>query len=248
MGVITIQAHGLGKRFQRSASPGAGSLKEALHRRLNPRATREDAGFWGLRELSVEIRQGEVVGLIGANGAGKSTFLKMIAGIMRPNEGALSVRGRVGPLLQEGTGFHHDLTARENLFLRGALLGMTRRQTAERMDRIVAFADGQDMLDQPVKRLSTGARMRLAWSVAVHAAPDIYLVDEVLAVVDAAFRNRCVDHIRRQQDRPHTALIVSHDLSILEEACNRILWLDKGRLRGDSRDVAGMLREYRALS
>ena len=249
MGVIAIRAQGVGKRFVRGATPAGSSLKEALYRRVRAQSGQIQPGqilaSWVLHDVSATIFQGEVVGLLGANGAGKSTLLKLIGGVMRPTAGELGVRGQVGLLLQDGTGFHPDLTARENVLLRGALLGLSRRQVTDRLADIVAFADAQDVIDQPVKHLSTGMRMRLGWSVAVHAHPDIYLMDEVLSVVDAAFRNRCLDHIGAGRSRPRTVLIVSHDLSILESMCSRILWLDHGRVLADGDDVPGLLGRYR---
>lgn len=246
MGVTAIHLQGIGKRFLRGAAPGGRTLKEALYGRMRNTILAE-SGHWVLRDLDVMIEAGEVVGLIGPNGAGKSTLLKLIAGILRPSTGHLVVNGRSAMLLQEGSGFHPELTASENIFLRCALLGLDRRGAIERFEDIVAFAEAGSILDQPVKHLSTGMRMRLAWSVSVHLAPEIYLADEILSVVDAAFGNRCIEQIRRDnRERGCTALIVSHAPQVIEALCTRVLWLDAGQLVADSRDVAGTLARYQA--
>ncbi len=242
-GNIRLQA--AGKRFLRSAAPGGRTLKDALFGGLRGQAA--SAGHWVLRDLDISIEAGEIVGLVGANGTGKSTLLKLIAGIMRPSCGQVVLRGRVAALLQEGTGFHPELTARENLLLRCALLGLDRQQARARLDAIVAFADAAAVLEQPVKHLSTGMRMRLAWSVSVHLAADIYLVDEIFSVVDAAFAQRCIEHMRREnRERRCTILLVSHMPQVIEALCTRILWLDQGGVALDSRDVPMAMARYGA--
>jgi lipopolysaccharide transport system ATP-binding protein len=190
--------------------------------------------FWALKDVSFEVKQGEVLGIIGRNGAGKSTLLKILSRITEPTEGRVAVRGRVASLLEVGTGFHPELTGRENIFLNGAILGMTRREIVGKFDEIVAFAGIERFLDTPVKRYSSGMYVRLAFAVAAHLEPEILVIDEVLAVGDAEFQKKClgkVDEVSRQQGR--TVLLVSHNLAAVTEMADRALLLDAGSVAVD---------------
>jgi lipopolysaccharide transport system ATP-binding protein len=187
--------------------------------------------FWALRDVSFEIKQGEVVGIIGRNGAGKSTLLKILSRITDPTEGRVRLRGRVSSLLEVGTGFHAELTGRENIFLNGAILGMSRHEIAKKFDEIVAFADVERFLDTPVKRYSSGMYVRLAFAVAAHLEPDILIVDEVLAVGDAEFQQKCLGKIDAASRRDgRTVLFVSHNMGVIHKLCPTSIWLDHGRI------------------
>jgi ABC-type polysaccharide/polyol phosphate transport system ATPase subunit len=205
------------------------SFKEAFLRRR--RGVYED--FWALHEVSFQVEEGTTVGIIGSNGSGKSTTLKLIAHILSPDGGRIDVRGRVSALLELGTGFHHDYTGRENIFLNGALLGIRRETIRQRLEEIIAFSELANFIDNPVKTYSSGQYMRLAFSIAVNVDPDILLIDEVLAVGDAAFAQKCFDRISRFRTQDKTIVLVSHDLKAVERFCDRALWIDQGRIRAD---------------
>jgi lipopolysaccharide transport system ATP-binding protein len=196
--------------------------------------------FWALKDVSFEVKQGEVIGIIGRNGAGKSTLLKILSRITEPTEGRIVLRGRVGSLLEVGTGFHPELTGRENIFLNGAILGMRRREIAKKFDEIVAFSEVERFLDTPVKRYSSGMYVRLAFAVAAHLEPDVLIVDEVLAVGDAEFQKKCLgkmDEVSRREGR--TVLFVSHNLAAIAEMTDRALLLEAGSvaIEGSVTDV-----------
>ncbi len=198
--------------------------------------------FWALKDVSFEVQQGEVLGIIGRNGAGKSTLLKILSRITEPTAGRVSLRGRVASLLEVGTGFHPELTGRENIYLNGAILGMSRAEIRRKFDEIVAFAEVEKFLDTPVKRYSTGMYVRLAFAVAAHLEPEILVVDEVLAVGDAEFQKKCLgkmDDVSRREGR--TVLFVSHNMGVVTSLCPNALWLDAGsiRERGSARAVIG---------
>ncbi len=205
------------------------SFKESFLRRR--RGVYED--FWALRDVSFEIDEGTTVGIIGPNGSGKSTTLKLIAHILHPDGGHLEVNGRVSALLELGTGFHHDYTGRENIFLNGALLGIRRATIRQRLEEIIAFSELANFIDNPVKTYSSGQYMRLAFSIAVNVDPDVLLIDEVLAVGDAAFAQKCFDRISRFRTEEKTIVLVSHDLKAVEKFCDRALWIDQGHIRAD---------------
>ena len=192
--------------------------------------------FWALKNVSFEVKRGEIVGIIGRNGAGKSTLLKILSRITEPTEGRVLVRGRIASLLEVGTGFHPELTGRENIFLNGAILGMTRREIRKKFDEIVAFAEVERFLDTPVKRYSSGMYMRLAFAVAAHLEPEILLVDEVLAVGDAAFQKKCLGKMGDVAKEGRTILFVSHNMTAVQSLCDRVVWLDDGRVvqQGDA--------------
>ena len=195
--------------------------------------------IWALKDVSFEIRQGEVVGLIGRNGAGKSTLLKILARITRPTEGYAEIRGRVGSLLEVGTGFHGELSGRENVYMSGAILGMRKAEIDRKFDEIVAFSEVERFLDTPLKHYSTGMQMLLAFAVAAHLEPEILLVDEVLAVGDAAFQKKCLGKMGDISKKGRTIIFVSHNMTALRKLCPRAIRLDGGRIveSGDSDDV-----------
>lgn len=200
-----------------------------------------DEVFWALRDLSFEIGRGEVVGIIGHNGAGKSTLLKLLSRITAPTEGRITLRGAVGSLLEVGTGFHPELTGRENIFLNGAMLGMSRAQVSEKFDEIVAFAEVEKFLDTPVKRYSSGMYVRLAFAIAAHLDPEVLIVDEVLAVGDAAFQKKCLGKMEQSaQHAGRTVLFVSHNLGAVSRLCSRVIVLDRGRLVFDGPTQEGI--------
>jgi ABC-2 type transport system ATP-binding protein len=204
------------------------------------RQHRED--FWALRDVTLDVFAGETIGLIGHNGSGKSTLLKVIGGIIEPTEGTVVERGRLAALLELGAGFHPDLTGRENVFLNASVLGLSREETEERFDDIVAFAAIGDFIDTQVKFYSSGMYVRLAFAVAVHTDPDILLVDEVLAVGDEAFQRKCMDRIREFQRQGRTIILVSHALDQVVELCGRSILLDKGKVVFDGHPSVAVSR------
>ena len=189
-----------------------------------------DNYIWALKDVSFEVKRGEVVGIIGRNGAGKTTLLKILSRITEPTEGYAEVRGRVGSLLEVGTGFHPELTGRENIYLNGAILGMKKAEIERKFDEIVAFAEIEKFLDTPVKHYSSGMYVRLAFSVAAHLEPEILLVDEVLAVGDAAFQKKCLGKMGDVAKEGRTVLFVSHNMGAITRLCKRSFWLDEGRI------------------
>ena len=186
--------------------------------------------IWALKDVNLEIQEGEVVGIIGRNGAGKSTLLKILSRITEPTEGRVTYEGRVGSLLEVGTGFHSELTGRENIYLNGAILGMTRAEIKSKFDEIVSFSEIEQFLDTPVKRYSSGMYVRLAFAVAAHLEPEILIVDEVLSVGDAAFQKKCLGKMQDVSTGGRTVLFVSHNMTAVKELCKRTIWLDGGRL------------------
>jgi lipopolysaccharide transport system ATP-binding protein len=201
----------------------------------------EHEEFWALKDVSFEIKQGEVVGIIGRNGAGKSTLLKILSRITEPTSGRIRLKGRVASLLEVGTGFHPELTGRENIFLNGAILGMSKVEIKRKFDEIVAFSEIEKFLDTPVKRYSSGMYVRLAFSVAAHLEPEILIVDEVLAVGDTQFQQKCLEKIRSVGESGRTVIFVSHNLSTVRNLCKTAVLMDKGRfiLKGDPNVVIG---------
>lgn len=187
--------------------------------------------FWALRDVSLEVKRGETLGIVGKNGAGKSTLLQLIVGTVKPTAGDVTVNGRVTALLELGSGFHMDFTGRENIYVAGALLGLGREEIDERMERIEAFADIGEFLDRPVKTYSKGMFARLSFSVYANLDPDIFIVDEALAVGDARFRHKCMYRFRQMQEQGVSILYVSHDAPSMKHICDRVVWLDKGEMR-----------------
>ena len=223
-----IVVEGLGKRFYRNAADRPSTLKEALVRgRLPGRAA---ATFWALREVGFTVGAGRMLGVIGQNGAGKSTLLRLVGGVGRPDKGSARTHGRLGALLDLTTEFHGDLTGRENVFVSGVIAGLTRREVAERFDRIVEFAELEQFIDSPVRTYSTGMQMRLAFAVAAHSEPDVLLIDEVLAVGDIAFQRKCLQHIADVRANGCAIMLVSHEPSLVRELCDEVLWLRGGRI------------------
>lgn len=191
--------------------------------------------IWALKDISLAIKVGEVVGIIGRNGAGKSTMLKILSRITSPTSGEMKVAGRVASLLEVGTGFHEELTGRENIMLNGSILGMRKRQVEERFDAIVEFSGVERFIDTPIKRYSSGMRLRLGFAVAAHLDPDVLIVDEVLAVGDAGFQKKCVQAMEGLRSSGRTVLFVSHNLAAVENLCSRGIWLDAGKVRMDGK-------------
>jgi lipopolysaccharide transport system ATP-binding protein len=218
-------------------------LRSALRHSSNGSAGSEKPNIWALKDVSFEIKRGEVVGIIGRNGAGKSTLLKVLSRITVPTHGHADIWGRVGSLLEVGTGFHPELTGRDNIFLNGAILGMRRAEVARKFDEIVAFAELEKFIDTPVKRYSSGMYMRLAFSVAAHLEPEILFVDEVLAVGDAAFQKKCLGKIGNESRQGRTILLVSHNMTALQRLCTRVMWLDGGKVT-DAGDPLKVIAHY----
>ncbi len=244
-----VTATGLGKRYtmRRPSGEAYSTLRDGLASALRRVSGRngidrgeEGREFWALRDVSFDVDRGDVVGIIGRNGAGKSTLLKVLSRITEPTTGAVRIRGRVASLLEVGTGFHPELTGRENIFLNGAILGMSRAEILKRFDEIVDFAEVERFLDMPVKRYSSGMYVRLAFAVAANLEPEILIVDEVLAVGDAQFQRKCLGKMRDvSREEGRTVLFVSHSMASVRALCNRAIWLDAGRIRmnGPSLDV-----------
>jgi ABC-2 type transport system ATP-binding protein/lipopolysaccharide transport system ATP-binding protein len=234
-----IQVENLGKRFRL----GVGGVRYDTLREALARAVRsgrdERRDLWALRGVDLEVERGEALGIVGPNGAGKTTLLRILAGITYPTEGVARTHGTVGSLLDVGTGFHPELTGRENVFLSGTVLGMRRNEVRARFDEIVEFSGVERFLDTPVKRYSAGMRLRLAFAVAAHLEPPIVVVDEVLAVGDSAFREKCMGKMAEMGRRDRTVLFVSHDLGAITQLCSRAVWLEGGRIQSDgpARDI-----------
>lgn len=246
MSVPAIQVEGLHKLYRRMA-PGfpRRTLKSALLGRSLTAGLRPEETIPALEDLSFTVEKGQAFGVIGHNGSGKSTLLKILAGILRPTSGSVIVDGSVAALIELGAGFHPEISGRENVFINGALLGLTRHQLEERFERIVEFSGLSDFIEEPVKNYSSGMYVRLGFAVAIHTDPDILLVDEVLAVGDEAFAHRCLRRIEEILSDGRTVLMVSHSLTLVEEMCDRVLWLDQGRQRlsGSPRRVADAYRQ-----
>lgn len=253
MSEYAIEISHLGKRFvlgQRGLSRGLHQVYEDAVRRMVARlkgGPRHDDDskqvLWALRDVNLRIRHGEIVGLVGHNGAGKSVLLKILSRITWPTEGYALVAGKVGSMLEVGAGFHPEFTGRENLFLVGATLGMEPAEIRAKFDDIVAFAEVEGMLDTPVKRYSSGMYVRLAFSVAAHLDANIMLFDEVIAVGDVNFREKCLQRIKQMSDEGRTVIFVSHNLETLRELCPRTIVMNHGRIQQDGPTVA-ILENY----
>jgi homopolymeric O-antigen transport system ATP-binding protein len=230
-----VDIHGLSKLYKIGTQTAAyGRLTESIWNGITRVATRRhkasrDNFIWALRDFDLRVNQGEVIGIVGPNGAGKSTLLKLLSRITRPTEGWAEVRGRVGSLLEVGTGFHPELTGRENVFLNGAILGMRRNEIRDRFDEIVEFAEIQRFIDTPVKRYSSGMQVRLAFAVAAHLEPEVMIIDEVLAVGDTAFQRKCLGKMEEVAHSGRTILFVSHNMGAVAELCSRAVLIDGGR-------------------
>jgi ABC-type polysaccharide/polyol phosphate transport system ATPase subunit len=213
----------------RVPSERIGTFKEYVIRRLQGRVQHQE--FLALDQVNIKIMGGEVFGIIGKNGAGKSTLLKLVSRIMKPTGGRVWVRGRVAPLLEYGAGFHPELTGRENVFLNGALLGFTRRQMEQKFDGIVDFAELWDFIESPLRTYSSGMIARLGFAIATDVEPDILIVDEVLSVGDEAFQQKSSGRMHKFQEQGVTILLVSHNMLVIQQMCDRVAWIDHGRLQ-----------------
>jgi lipopolysaccharide transport system ATP-binding protein len=225
-----VQVRGLGKKFMRYPPDRPFKIKHLLLGRM----MRMFAGttFWCLRDVTFDIPKGKMVGIVGPNGTGKSTLLRLIGGVGRPDEGSVTLRGRVGALFDLGAGFHPDLSGRDNIYVSGVIGGLTRRQVSDRFDAIVSFSELGEHLENPLRTYSTGMAMRLAFAVAVHIEPEILLIDEVLFVGDLSFQTKCLERIQQFRNQGCTVLLVSHDNALVEKLCDSVLWLKKGRVKG----------------
>ena len=254
---LVIRVEGLGKRYRIRDRNAQRRLTDSLAGWLRPRArmpgsASQDADragdwIWALRDVSFEVRAGEVVGLIGRNGAGKSTLLKLLSRITRPTEGSAWIRGRIASLLETGTGFHPELTGRENVFLSGTILGMTRREILDRFDEIIEFSQVEPFIDTPVKHYSSGMMVRLGFAVAAHLQPEILIVDEVLAVGDAGFQVKCIRRMADIASRGLAVLLVSHNTGFIERLCTRAMLLEQGRVAA-SGAVGDIISTYQRIS
>lgn len=222
------------------------TLKETLGALLNRR--RQTHTLYALSGVSFHVGQGETLGIIGRNGCGKTTTLKLIAGVTRPTRGRITVNGRVSPLLELSAGFHPDFTGRENVFLNGAILGMAPAQIKAAFDDIVSFSGLEEFMDTPVKRYSSGMFVRLGFAIAMHSNPDIFLIDESLSVGDAEFREKCLERVRQHQRSGGTIILVSHDMNTISEFCDRALFLEGGNLLFDGSPAAAIAHYQESLS
>lgn len=234
-----IQADKLSKRYTLGARQPY-SFREMLMSFFD-RSDASNRELWALRDVSFTVDESETLGLIGHNGAGKSTLLKILSRITKPTHGTAQIHGRVGSLLEVGTGFHNELSGRENIYLNGAILGMRRTEIDKKFDEIVAFSEIEEFLDTPVKHYSTGMYMRLAFSVAAHLDPEVLIVDEVLAVGDVGFQKKCLRKMRDVGESGRTVIFVSHDMQSITRLCKRVIWLKDGQLKhdGDAKQIVG---------
>jgi lipopolysaccharide transport system ATP-binding protein len=251
MSDVVIQARGVGKRYTLNPERKRyKTLRESMagavldRFRGNSHLGNEDRSFWALKDVNFEIQRGEIVGIIGRNGAGKSTLLKILSRITDPTEGEIDIEGRLGSLLEVGTGFHPELTGRENTFLSGAILGMSRSEIVRKFDEIVDFAEINKFIDTPVKHYSSGMYVRLAFAVAAHLEPEILLVDEVLAVGDVQFQKKCLGKMKEVRADGRTILFVSHNVNAVSSLCHSAMVLGNGRLLHFSDDVQKALHLY----
>jgi len=247
-----IHVDGLGKRYRVGERERYFALRDVLARAFSAPFKRNGARrskdyIWALRDVSLDVHQGEVVGLIGRNGAGKTTLLKLLSRVTRPTTGFAEIHGRVGSLLEVGTGFHPELTGSENIYLSGAILGMSRVEIDRKMDAIVAFADVERFLSSPLKYYSTGMQMRLAFAVAAHLEPEILLVDEVLAVGDLEFQKKCLGKMQEVSRSGRTIVFVSHQMGQMRRLCGRVIWIDSGQIREHGR-AGEIIAKYESAS
>jgi ABC-type polysaccharide/polyol phosphate transport system ATPase subunit len=241
--MIDLQLKKVSKKYRiRREVDGRTSLVRKL---LSIRNRRED--FWALKDISFDVQRAEALGIIGHNGAGKSTILKLLSRITTPTNGEIMINGRLSALIEVGSGFHPELTGRENVYLNGSILGMTRREITKKLDSIVEFAELRQFIDTPVKRYSSGMYVRLGFSIAAHLDPDILLLDEVLAVGDASFQRKCIQRITELKKNGTTIVFISHDLRAVQQLCDRVILLKKGQIEADG-DPAETIGLYQSLS
>lgn len=243
MGNEIIRFEEVWKEFKLSKLP-VRSLQDifVFYRKKEMRGKRH---FWALKNINFEIKAGETVAILGENGSGKSTILKLVSRIIDPSRGVIRVNGRVSALLELGAGFHPDLSGRENIYLNGAILGVGRQEMTKKLETIIEFAGMEEFIDVPIRNYSSGMQMRLGFSVAVHVEPEVILVDEVLAVGDYTFQRKCLKRIEEMQKAGVTIVFVSHDLEAVEELCSRGIWLEKGEMRADGevREIVRQMKE-----
>jgi lipopolysaccharide transport system ATP-binding protein len=247
MSAAVIHAEGLAKRYRRGLQADDGlrhSIEAFLRSPISSLRRKKDETFWALKDVSLEVREGEVLGLIGRNGAGKTTLLKILSRITRPTTGWAEIHGRVGSLLEVGTGFHPELTGRENTYLSGAILGMGKAEIARKFDEIVAFAELEKFIDTPVKHYSSGMYVRLAFAVAAHLEPEILLVDEVLAVGDINFQKKCLGKMGDVARAGRTVVLVSHNMGAINALCSRCIILEGGSVEFDGATAEATNRYY----
>ncbi len=259
MDELAIKMTGVTKRY-RLGQLGYGTLQADLqsrwaklrgkpdpNQRLGKTARQEGDSFLALRNVNLEVPKGQTLGILGGNGAGKSTLLKLLAQVTAPTDGTIDIDGRISAILEVGTGFHSEMTGRENVYLNGAILGMRTSEIDERFDSIVAFSEVEEFIDTPVKRYSSGMRVKLAFAVAVHLTGEILIMDEVLAVSDAAFRKKCIEKLREAAREGRTVLYVSHNMDSVRELCDRCIYLEHGEIAydGDPETAIAMYQKGR---
>lgn len=242
---IDLSCRNVSKRYsilEDTGSARSGFLSKVLRQHLARRQ------FWALRDINFDVERGQALGIIGHNGAGKSTLLKLLSSITAPTTGEIVVSGRIAALLEVGSGFHPELTGRENIFLSGSILGMTRREIHSKLERIIDFAEVRQFIDVPVKRYSSGMYVRLGFSIAAHLEPDVLLLDEVLAVGDAAFQKKCTDRILELKRAGTTIVFISHDLAAVENMCDRVIVMNQGRMTFDGAPSGAIAHYYSAAA
>lgn len=240
-----IKLENLSKRFE-VVSESPRSILELLISFFSgsrPSHDREEQDLWAVKDVNLEITPGQCMGIIGKNGSGKSTLLKLIARILRPTTGRIMVRGRVSALLELGTGFHPDLTGRENVYLNASVLGLSKEDTDAHFQSVVAFSELEEFIDTPVKYYSSGMYMRLGFSIAVHVDPQILIIDEILAVGDQAFQEKCINHIYKLKQQGTTIVLVSHNLDVVRKLCTHLVWMEKGKIRAHG-TAEEMIQQY----
>ena len=234
MSDTVIDLNGVAKRYRLRRGWHVSSLRDEVVRlgcRVLGRPVEPREEFWALRDVTFSLERGEILGLVGMNGAGKSTLLKILSKVTVPTRGSFVARGRLGALIEIGAGFHPELSGRENIFLNGAIMGMSRREVQGKFDRIVSFAEVERFIDTPIKHYSSGMQMRLGFAVAAHTDPDILLIDEIVAVGDASFQAKCLNKLAELKEEDKTIILVSHNLTTITEHSKRVLWLDQGAVR-----------------
>lgn len=239
-----IEANQLGKRFNRFHPNKARTFKEFIIRGFRGIKPRDP--FWALRDITFSVKPGRALGIMGRNGSGKSTLLHLLGGVMQPNEGSVAVRGRIGALIELGSGYQPDMTGLENVFMCGVVAGLTRREVARKIDDIVAFSELENFIDNPYRTYSSGMQMRLAFSVAAHTEPEILLIDEVLSVGDIAFQKKCLGKVTELKEGGCTMVLVTHDIDKIPEICDEALWIHAGQIAGIG-EPGRVIDEYKAV-